>query len=616
MSRFNARSSPRCVLDRPASASYLAAAERLYSSQPEYLSDCTRYNAVGCLALSLNLGEVVDSWDWGDRGSDRDAQGRLAFDVCSAVLARYKHMLVGPSSSPHRSQWSRVTWLHMVVRPGEEAQNWLVATAQAQALDVEVQGRAVAVPARPVAARLPPGHVQVVFRGVPFYYSRPGFTAAVLGAAAYGLEQGVVVVHERAGLVHGPSGEKLGAPSLDVVVAVVRAPEGDPALQFLPASFCLGQQVVSVEVQGCVAQGLHFSLRVEAPAAGPRSHREGALTRVYEQHGITPAVLAAAPPLLADVVGQRAQRPGSQAGLGFAQAGGRAPGPCFVRAQPAAPPPPPPPRPAAEFPLHDAEPLLLPPLDEPVFGAAMEYILDCCDGISEQDAQRVVMAVRQFHPETYAASRGTSSMSGLAPPFRLVLASQAAGILGEELAAVLCPAGGAGEGEPGGEEEGAVPLDSEDGVREMGLGAGRAAAACLPTSVLTMVGSDGEEAVGVDVMEADGSPRAVGLPAVGNKEPATVPTPPTTSEPSVARGGGKGKQRQGTQGAMPRTSPYPQRPGRMQGGNTHWLEGSPAASRQRAGTDSVVQDAAGQQHNSKAKAARSPPDMGSGCQRQ
>lgn len=613
MSRFQARFPPRCVLGPGASTPYLTAAEQLYTAQPPLFDDCTPYSAVGCLALSLHLGEVVDSWEWGEQGGDREDQGRLAFDLCAAVLSQYKHVLVGPSSSPHRSQWYRVAWLHMVVRPGEEAQNWLVATAQAQALDVEVQGRAVAVPARPVAARLPPGHVQVVFRGVPFYYSRHGFTAAVLGAAGYGLEQGVVVVHERAGLVHGPSGENLGAPSLDVVVAVVRAPEGDPTLQFLPASFCLGQQIVHAEVEGCVAQGLHLSLRAEPPAAG--ACREGVLHRVYEQHGITPAVLAAAPPLLADVVGQRAQRPGSQAGLGFAPAGGRVPGRRSVRAPPLGPPPPPPPRRAAEFPMPAAEPLLLPPLDEPVFGAAMEYITDCCDGVSEQDAQRVVMAVRQFHPQLYAASRGTSSMSGLDPTFRFVLASQAEGILGGELAAVLRPAGQAGGGRGEGEEQREGPLGRADDTREVGLGSGRAVAACLPTSVLTMLGSDGEEAVGEDAME-DGSPRGERMSTEGDGEPAVVPTPPTSSQPSAARGGGKGKQRQGPQGDLPRTSPYPQRPGRMQGGNTHWLHGSPAASTQRAGTNPVVQDAAGRQHNPTPKAARSPTDKGSGCQRQ
>lgn len=262
-----------------------------------------------------------------------------------------------------------------------------------------------------------------------------------------------------------------------------------------------------------------------------------------------------------------------------------------------------------------AEPLLLPPLDEPVFGAAMEYITDCCDGVSEQDAQRVVMAVRQFHPQLYAASRGTSSMSGLDPTFRFVLASQAEGILGGELAAVLRPAGQAGGGRGEGEEQREGPLGRADDTREVGLGSGRAVAACLPTSVLTMLGSDGEEAVGEDAME-DGSPRGERMSTEGDGEPAVVPTPPTSSQPSAARGGGKGKQRQGPQGDLPRTSPYPQRPGRMQGGNTHWLHGSPAASTQRAGTNPVVQDAAGRQHNPTPKAARSPTDKGSGCQRQ
>lgn len=618
MSRFYTPSSPRRELGRAASAPYLAAAEQLHTArQHEFLSDCTPYGAVGCLALSLNLGEVVDSWEWGAQGGDREARGRLAFDICSAVLGQYKHVLVGLSSAPNRSQWCRVTWLHMVVRPGEEAQNWLVATAQAQAFTVEVQGRAVAVPARPVAARLPPGHVQVVFRGVPFYYARPGFTTAVLGAAAYSLEQGVVVVHERPGIVRGPSGESLEAPSLDVVVAVVRAPEGDPALQLLPAAFCLGQQVVQVEVEGCVEQGLHLSLRTEAPAAAAvGARREGVLTRVFEQHGITSAVLAAAPPLVADIVGLRAQRPGSQVGLGFAPAGDRGPQPRFVRGHPQGPPPPPPPRPAAEFPMPAAEPLLLPPLDEPVFGAAMEYILDCCDGVSEQDAQRVVMAVRQFHPEVYAASAGASGMGGLDPTFRLVLASQATGILGEDMAAMMRPVGGAGgEGHDGEEDE---QGEGELGGGDEGSGSGRAVTACLPASVLAVLESDGEEAVGVHAME-DISHRgeALGMSVEGEGEPAVVPTPPITSQPSVARGKGQGKQRQGTQGALPpRPSPYPQRSGRMQGPSEYWIVGSPTSSRQQAGSKSLVQDVASRQHTPKPKAARSPAVMGSGCQRQ
>jgi hypothetical protein len=129
------------------------------------------------------------------------------------------------------------------------------------------------------------------------------------------------------------------------------------------------------------------------------------------------------------------------------------------------------------------------------------------------------------------------------------------------------------------------------------------------------LGSDGEEAVGVEDME-DGSPRAEGVSAGGDGEIVVVPTPPTTSLPLAARDRGTGQQRQGTQGALPRTSPYPQRPGRMQGGHTNWMEGSPVAPRQRAGTNSVVQDAAGRQRNLKPKAARSPPDMGSGCPRQ
>lgn len=271
-----------------------------------------------------------------------------------------------------------------------------------------------------------------------------------------------------------------------------------------------------------------------------------------------------------------------------------------------------------------AEPLPLPPLDEPVFGAAMEYLLDCCEGIAEQDAQRVVMAVRQFNPEVYAASRGASSMSGLAPDFRFVLASQAAGILGEDVAAVLRPAGrggGAGHAE-GEEEEGlldseAESLDSEEGPQdsEVGTAPGRAVAACLPASVLTVLGSDGEEDVGVDAME-DGGTGAGGLSVVGDGEPALVPTPPITSQRSAARGRGKGPPGQGPPWDLPpRHSPYPQRTGRSQGPPRYWEQGT-SAPRQRAGANRLVQDAAGPSHNSKPMAARSPADRGSGCQRQ
>lgn len=610
----------RCVLDCWSSIPFIHAADQLHASQPNYFNDCAPYTAVGCVALSLHLGEVVDGWDWGDQGGGLQDRELLAFDICRTLLHTYGNTLAGPASAPNRTQWGRVAWLDMVVKPGEEAQGWLVATTQAQALEVEVRGAVVAVPARGIAARLPPGHVQVTFRGLPYFYARPGFTAAMLAAAEYSVEQGVVVVHERAGIVLGPTGEGLGAPSLDVVVAVVRTPVGDPTLQHLPGEFRLGRHAeVRVTVEGCVEHGLRLSLRPPPgqQPAGPR--REGTLRRVYAQHGITPEVLAAATPLVADVVGQHAQRPGSQIGLGFVRAEGVVPATRFVRegagTSPALPPPPPPPapRPAAEFPMPTAGPLLAVPLDEPVIGAAVEYVQDCCAEVSQEDAERVVMAVRTFHPDLYQACMQAGRVGDLSHAFRFVLSSQAAGILGVEVAALLQPTpvdGERGDSEAG--EEGDGWGGEEMGGSPGALEAGRAAAACLPAGVLASVGSDGEEDVGAGagstreaVVEEDDERMSVeggeGAFAPPHRPPTTRRAPiPVTPQDRTHHTRGKARA------PSPGRNPYPARPGRGIPGAPYW----------QVQHTSSVQVATPTHRTPQLTATQSPPTPGSGRQRQ
>ena len=192
-----------------------------------------------------------------------------------------------------------------------------------------------------------------------------------------------------------------------------------------------------------------------------------------------------------------------------------------------------------------AEPLPVWPLDEPVFGAAVEYVLDCCE-LGQEDAHRVVAAMRQHHPEAYGTCLQASRMSQLSSEFRFVLASQAAGLLGEEVAASLRPpsvcgdldevGSDDGEGEDGEEEDGALGGPGERHMEEAdvwaGCEGGLDVAACLPASVLEAVGSGGAEEVGGF---ASGMLAAAGESAPAG--PAVHVRLSTPSQPAVASGG-------------------------------------------------------------------------------
>lgn len=528
-----------------------SALEDLFDSQSPFLSSHDDYQPPGCLLLSVNVGEVVSRWAWGDHGDqsegDDAARGFLACDLLTALISAHRGKIAGLISHPPRNRWHEVGWVQLAVEGDEATQQWLIATITAQALDVVVRGQPVAVPARASLARLPPGHVQVVLRGVPFYYARAGLTDSVLGAVGYTADRGVAVVHERAGVVVGPAGERLeGLPSLDTVVAVVRTPPGDRSLQSLPPAVPCGSWVMHIAVEGSVVPGAGFSFRRPPPPPPPR--REEVLRRVGAAHGLTAAVLAAAPPLLADVVGQRALPSGSHAGLGFGRDGPAA------LAPPAGPPPPPPA--GAEFPMPDAGP---PPrilLDEPVFGAALEYAQEWGD-LSHEDAVCLVSAVRECCPTEYHACMNAARVSDLSLGLRFALYCQAASRWGEEAAAALRP----------------------EGVgRAREAGEGRQAGACLPGSVLDAVGSGAGEAVGVGVGPSSRAPQgaetqvggaaasvcAAGvLPTTSQPQPA-LPTPPQQGPERSGRGtsGRSGRGASGRSTGTPRhtrVSPAAQR---------------------------------------------------------
>ncbi len=189
----------RPLLAGAAASSFEAQLEGLVAS-PACFSSCDEYLAEGCLALELDLAEVVDSWSDQEPGE----RGQLAFELCREVIRQHAASIGGLVRGVRRTSWDKVSRVEFAVRAGEAAQHWLVGTAQAQALLVQLRGRSVHIPASVAAARLPPAHAQVEFRGVPFYYSKPGFTEAFLRGAGYSREQGVEVVHERAGIVLGP----------------------------------------------------------------------------------------------------------------------------------------------------------------------------------------------------------------------------------------------------------------------------------------------------------------------------------------------------------------------------------------------------------------------------
>jgi len=274
------------------------------------------YRPDRCLDLLVEVGAPVDLI-LGHAGSP-DARSSILQQVLQGLRAQHCDLLLGPTTSPTQSSWPRLRTLRFRLKPGDAAVAACQAAVQAQGLEVQLEERTVTVPVQPVAARLPPGSVTLEMRGVPDDCARHGFTAALVAAAGYGEETGVRVVHERASLMRGPTGETIEWPVMDMVVAVVAVPPHDPSLRRLPAAIEVGSSLLTIVVRDCLSPpSVRLSPRPPAAREAGSAPRQAVLERVAAAHGLTPAVRASGAAPVAEEAAQRAQRPGCRAGLGF-----------------------------------------------------------------------------------------------------------------------------------------------------------------------------------------------------------------------------------------------------------------------------------------------------------
>ena len=368
------------------------------------------YQPLDCLALWVDFTPLVVGLP--DDGSAAcDQQRAAALDAALLALhAQYGCLLWAPPSLP-RQQYHLLQAVHFQLHDGDAAQLALAAALQAQSLTVELAGgRTVRLPVRAVAAELPPSHVRVLVSGLPASAARPGITDVLLRAAGYSQDQGVVVVHERSGFQVRPSGERSPWPAADKVVSVVCTPPGDLSLQRLPAVVSGWGLELRISVDSGVDTSPAFQLRRRVPvplAALPAPSLAGCspvLQSVAAGNGLTAAALAAAPPLVADIVQQCAQPHGSRAGLGSLPSRPAVSQHTTTIPTPSCPPPPHPspaaspaqPSPSTEAPMSDIPELP----DHPVFGTAVEWLQDDA-GLSHSEAQDLVLQAHQLNPSCF-----------------------------------------------------------------------------------------------------------------------------------------------------------------------------------------------------------------------
>lgn len=407
-----------------------------------------RFKALGCMDLLVDLQTALDELQCGVEGAAGSDALRMALmqQLLDALQSQHAALLRGWAGAPKQSEWRQLRKVRFVVHTTEAAQAALLAAAQDQRLTVRVGDAEVALPVIPVAARLPADHAQIEMRGVPDDCAREGVTEAVLAAAGYGPEQGVTVAHERLGMVRGPTGEPQRLGRLDMVVAVVATPRGDGLLQRLPRLVQLGGQEVSIEVQA----SLTLPAVQLSGAAMPRQ-RGPVLDRVGAAHGLTRQVRAAGPPPIAEEAARRALLPGSRSGVGFAPQVAAAPPPPPPRPLPA--PLPPPSLPDIEVP--DAPPLPELPLDEPVFGAAVEYLQEATE-LTQDEMHEVVLDVRRRNPAEYTECRGASRVGDLPVSLKMALHRQARNCFGARGGLPRSVSDAWEQGEETGSEAGAV----------------------------------------------------------------------------------------------------------------------------------------------------------------
>ena len=396
----------------------------------------------GCMDLEVDLEQAL----LGAAGGGPESRRALLSQLLHALHAQHGDLLSALAAAPAQRDWDRLRALRFTVCQGDVAVAAFVAAVQSQRLTVRVGDADVAVPIRAVAARLPPGSAMLELRGVPDDCARKGLTEAVLKTAGYGPAQGVVVVHERLGMVRGPLGDALPMGRMDMVVAVVSTPHEDSSLLRLPAEVVVEGQHMCIQVSSRLSPPA-LRLAPAAPAAPlAAAQRTAVLDRVGAAHGLTGQARQAGPQPVADAVVQRARPPGDRAGLGF------------VRGAPPSPLPPLPPAPRTAVPLPDLTILDAPPPpetpgDEPVFGVALEYLQEAASDLSHEEQQRAVLAMRAHHPSEYQACLGASRVGDLPRSLQVVLHYQARALFGSR--AGVPPSVAAawvdGDGEEGGE---------------------------------------------------------------------------------------------------------------------------------------------------------------------
>lgn len=382
------------------------------------------YQPPGCMDLEVELEPALQALQGADVGGQQQRRALLS-QLLHALHAQHGSLLSAMATAPAQRDWDRLRALRFTVCQGDDAVAAFVAAVQDQRLTVTVGDIAVAVPIRAVAARLPPDSAMVELRGVPDDCARPGLMEAVLRTAGYGPAQGVVVVHERLGMVRGPLGDSLPMGRMDMVVAVVSTPREDSGLLRLPAEVLVEGQRMCFHVSSRLSPPA-IRLAPAAPAAPvPAALHATVLDRVGAAHGLTCQARQAGPQPVADAVVQRARPPGDRAGLGF------------VRSPPLSGPPPPPPPiapPTAvhlpDLPMPDAPPPPVTPGDEPVFGVALEYLQEAASDLSHEEQQQTVLAMREHHPGQYQECLGASRVGDLPRALQVALHCQARALFG------------------------------------------------------------------------------------------------------------------------------------------------------------------------------------------
>lgn len=429
-----------------AAASPYAQALRLVRRDCPLGLEIQPFQPQGCMDLEVELEPALQAL--GADGGGLQQRRAMLSQLLHALHAQHGALLSALATAPAQRDWDRLRALRFTVCQGDIAVAAFVAAVQDQRLTVHVGDADVAVPIRAVAARLPPGSTMVELRGVPDDCARKGLTEAVLRTAGYGPAQGVVVVHERLGMVRGPLGDSLPMGRIDMVVAVVSTPPEDSNLLRLPAEVVVEGQRMCIQVSSRLSPpALRLAPAPPASPVGP-AQRATVLDRVGAAHGLTSQARQAGPQPVAAAVVQSARLPGDRAGLGFA----RGPHP---------PPPPPPPLPpvprtAVSLPdltMLDAPPPLETPGDEPVFGVALEYLQEAAADLSHEEQQRAVLAMRDHHPNEYQACLGASRVGDLPRALQVVLHCQARALFGSRAGVPpsVAAAWDDGDGEEGGE---------------------------------------------------------------------------------------------------------------------------------------------------------------------